>query len=171
MIKSKAVARCLTELREYHGYDDWSCKTIFLILCFCEDIRDDDLTLIMKSIDAFEMGDQELVIAVAILAKYMSVVEVPAVCIREAWIGCVIVACKLHTDDEICFFNERACAIFSTTSSFFSSAELRVLTALRWNLPIDDSIYLSVYRVLTRKSPTMFHFLRTVLLQSPAQWS
>jgi hypothetical protein len=165
MIQSADVARCATELRSLHRRQVWSWRGLLAFACLCDDlVRDEDVALIGACTSAFHMLDHELVIALALLREYMRAVPPEQVCFRRAWIGCALVACKVHDDHETAFYDSGV-ALLHTTRGYLWRCELNVLMALRWKLPLASSEYAFAYSQLKAKpSADFWNFFRGVLL-------
>lgn len=164
MIQSADVARCAVELMSLHRRQVWSLTGLLSFACLCDDlVRDEDVALISTCISAFQMLDHELVIALALLREYLRAVPSDQVCFRRAWIGCALVACKVHDDHETAFYDSGV-ALLHTTRGYLWRCELNVLIALRWKLPLTSSEYAFAYSQLkANPSSDFLNFFRGVM--------
>lgn len=163
MIRAWDVARCAAELRNLYRRRVWTLQSLVAFACLCDDsVRDEDVSLISTCISAFHMLDHELVIALALLRAYLRAVPPEEVCFRRAWIGCSLVACKVHDDHETAFYDSGV-ALLHTTRGYLWRCELSVLMALRWKLPLTSSEYAFAYSQLkANPSADFLNFFRSV---------
>lgn len=163
MIRSADVARCTAELRSLQRRRVWSLKGMLSFACLCDDLVDDrDVALIDTCTTAFQMLDHELVIALALLREYLSAVTTKEVCFRRAWIGCALVACKVHDDHETAFYDSGS-ELLDATRGYLWSCEVHVLMALQWKLPLTSPKYAFAYSQLTATPSADFRdFFREV---------
>lgn len=103
------------------------------------------------------MYDHEVVIACTLYWKCPS----PD---KGRWLGCCVVSCKLHDEDDVLDLQTFA-ELLETSASTLKSAEADVLRALDWRLPIDKSAYLTTYKRLLKEprrstcTPSCLHLI------------